>query len=214
MCKSYNIPLMARIKFLFSGDINDLKIKGYYLTWNRYSMSSSLKNKVFARDLYTCNYCNHQFPVTNLTIDHYIPYSIVKEHKEENLVTSCQECNSAKGHINPNDPEHKDDWDAFIKRKIKPKKLCDVKLSEFLFGLEKEFIKKEYTFEDLLTQVHKLYKNRPHHESNKITFRKPTNNIIKNEHKDFWLMTKQGSFSIDSIELYLGIKKQKLRLVA
>lgn len=212
MCKSYNITFFDRIKFLFSGNINDIKTKGYYLTWHRDQMPKSLKNKVFARDVYVCKYCNHLFPVAELTIDHYIPFSVVKEHKEENLVTSCQDCNSAKGHINPNDPEHKEDWDNFMKRKIEPRK-SSVVLTELLFELEKEFINKEYTFETLITQVHKLYKNKPH-DSKKITFRKPTNNIIKNEHKDFWLMTKQGSFSIDSIELYLGIKKQKLRLVA
>lgn len=213
MCKkNYNIPFILRVKFLFSGNISELKTKGYFLTWTRKTIPNSLKNRVFARDLYTCNYCKHQFPLTKLTIDHYIPYSVVKEHKEENLWTSCQDCNKEKGHINPIDPKHKKDWEKFNNRKITHRKTDVIEYHELLFGLEKEFIKKEYTFEQFLAQTLKLCKNMAQNPV-RISFKRPTNNIIKEHHKDFWSMNNNGVFSIISIESYLNMNQRKLRLV-
>ncbi|MGB5685921.1 MAG: HNH endonuclease [Candidatus Electrothrix sp.] len=44
----------------------------------------------------TCHYCQHKFPVKELTMDHIIPLSRGGRSTKGNLVPCCKECNTAK----------------------------------------------------------------------------------------------------------------------
>lgn len=60
------------------------------------AMSASLRFLVLRRDNFTCRYCGRKAPDVQLHIDHVVPWSVVKEHKIENLVVACQDCNLGK----------------------------------------------------------------------------------------------------------------------
>ena len=55
------------------------------------------KTNLYLRDLYTCQYCNIQFPRQTLTLDHVTPISLGGKTNWENIVAACQTCNSLKG---------------------------------------------------------------------------------------------------------------------
>lgn len=75
-----------------------------------YTLSLTRQN-LFHRDNHICQYCGVQMPVDLLTIDHVIPKSRMLEfelsHEEvngwENIVTSCQGCNSTKNNKTPSE---------------------------------------------------------------------------------------------------------------
>ncbi len=62
--------------------------------------SLSRKN-IMLRDRYTCQYCGHTFPASELTMDHVIPRSRGGTSAWENLVTCCIPCNNLKGNRTP-----------------------------------------------------------------------------------------------------------------
>ena len=70
-------------------------------TW-RDNIKKSLKEKIYARDEYICQYCGiwcYESYVLNdrsLTIDHLIPFAGGGNSNEENLITCCRECNLIK----------------------------------------------------------------------------------------------------------------------
>jgi 5-methylcytosine-specific restriction endonuclease McrA len=53
------------------------------------------KREIFRRDNYTCQYCGHQ--MGHLTIDHVEPRHRGGQHRWDNLVAACQQCNRQKG---------------------------------------------------------------------------------------------------------------------
>jgi 5-methylcytosine-specific restriction endonuclease McrA len=53
------------------------------------------RRSVFARDGYTCQYCNQ--PGYDLTVDHVVPKRLGGRSTWENLVCSCKRCNTRKG---------------------------------------------------------------------------------------------------------------------
>ncbi len=53
------------------------------------------RRAVFARDLWTCQYCGHERG--NLTVDHVIPRSKGGASSWDNIVTCCAPCNRRKG---------------------------------------------------------------------------------------------------------------------
>lgn len=55
------------------------------------------KANLYLRDLYTCQYCNHKFSKTDLTLDHVVPLSKGGKTNWENIVAACGPCNGAKG---------------------------------------------------------------------------------------------------------------------
>ena len=59
-------------------------------------ISKSLRFDVFQRDSHTCQYCGRKSPEATLVIDHLIPVSKGGTDDFENLVTSCEDCNSGK----------------------------------------------------------------------------------------------------------------------
>jgi 5-methylcytosine-specific restriction endonuclease McrA len=53
------------------------------------------KREVLRRDGYRCQYCGRR--TSQLTIDHVIPRHRGGEHRWDNLVTACPQCNRRKG---------------------------------------------------------------------------------------------------------------------
>lgn len=56
-----------------------------------------LRFKILGRDNFTCQYCGRSAPDIELQVDHKIPASKGGKTVEENLITSCKECNQGKG---------------------------------------------------------------------------------------------------------------------
>jgi hypothetical protein len=56
-----------------------------------------LRFKVLRRDGYTCQYCGRRAPEVELHIDHRVPWSKVRVHDIDSLVTACLDCNLGKG---------------------------------------------------------------------------------------------------------------------
>ncbi len=61
------------------------------------SVSLKIRFKVFQRDNFTCQYCGRKTPEVILEIEHVIPISKGGTDEEDNLTTSCFECNRGKG---------------------------------------------------------------------------------------------------------------------
>lgn len=53
------------------------------------------KKEILRRDEYRCQYCGRES--ANLTIDHVVPRHRGGEHRWENLVAACPQCNRRKG---------------------------------------------------------------------------------------------------------------------
>lgn len=71
-------------------------------------MRAEVKRQVWARDKYTCHYCNVKLMEHTATVDHVIPRShpnkaLLKGKKDNlsNLVTACKACNQFKGNRIP-----------------------------------------------------------------------------------------------------------------
>jgi hypothetical protein len=66
-------------------------------TDRRTALPAQLRFLVLRRDNYTCRYCGRKAPNVELHVDHVVPWSTVREHKIDNLVASCRDCNLGKG---------------------------------------------------------------------------------------------------------------------
>lgn len=64
------------------------------------SRALSRKN-ILLRDRNTCQFCGHQFPASELTLDHVMPRSRGGHSSWENLVACCYQCNNRKGDRTP-----------------------------------------------------------------------------------------------------------------
>jgi 5-methylcytosine-specific restriction endonuclease McrA len=64
------------------------------------SRALSRKN-ILLRDRNTCQFCGHQFPASELTLDHVLPRSRGGHSSWENLVACCYTCNNRKGDRTP-----------------------------------------------------------------------------------------------------------------
>lgn len=63
----------------------------------RSPISPTLRFEIFQRDNFTCQYCGRsKDQKTVLVIDHVVPYSDGGKDEYNNLITSCQDCNSGK----------------------------------------------------------------------------------------------------------------------
>lgn len=60
------------------------------------NIPASLRFLVLKRDAFTCRYCGRKAPDVELHVDHVVPWSKVNEHKIDNLVASCRDCNIGK----------------------------------------------------------------------------------------------------------------------
>lgn len=61
--------------------------------------SMSLRNRfnVFKRDEFKCKYCGRGVPDVILEVDHIVPVSKGGDNSQNNLITSCFDCNRGKG---------------------------------------------------------------------------------------------------------------------
>jgi 5-methylcytosine-specific restriction endonuclease McrA len=56
---------------------------------------------IYARDNYTCQYCDTQFSSEKLTFDHVVPAAQGGQRSWTNIVTACEPCNRKKGGRTP-----------------------------------------------------------------------------------------------------------------
>lgn len=63
----------------------------------RRSISKRTRFEIFKRENFTCAYCGKQPPATILHIDHIIAVANGGSNQDENLITSCVDCNLGKG---------------------------------------------------------------------------------------------------------------------
>ncbi len=68
------------------------------------------RQNIFKRDAYQCVYCGAK---NNLTLDHVVPRSKGGKTSWTNLVTACQECNSRKGDLTPEEVDLKLPYEPF-----------------------------------------------------------------------------------------------------
>lgn len=66
----------------------------------RKPISLRVRFNIFKRDSFTCQYCGKTPPSTVLEVDHLIPVSKGGENIDDNLITSCFDCNRGKSDIN------------------------------------------------------------------------------------------------------------------
>lgn len=62
----------------------------------RKSISKRTRFEIFKRDLFTCQYCGRTPPNVVLHIDHINPVANGGDSSQDNLITSCEECNQGK----------------------------------------------------------------------------------------------------------------------
>ena len=60
------------------------------------AVSKRLRYEVLRRDNHTCRYCGASAPEVPLRVDHVTPVALGGSDKPDNLVTSCEPCNSGK----------------------------------------------------------------------------------------------------------------------
>lgn len=63
----------------------------------RVGLSPKTRFDVFNRDLFTCQYCGSHPPSVVLQVDHIVAVAAGGNNGQDNLVTSCEGCNSGKG---------------------------------------------------------------------------------------------------------------------
>ncbi len=96
---------------------NKDKRRKYWLTWKKnhpkaykdyrrrmrlkYGNSKGLRKRfrILRRDNYTCQYCGRKAPEVVLQVDHVEAKSKGGKYVEENLITSCRDCNIGKSNI-------------------------------------------------------------------------------------------------------------------
>src|SRR3990167_4730458 len=61
------------------------------------ALSKTLRFEIFKRDAFTCQYCGRTPPGVVLEIDHFLALANGGCDEEENLLTSCFDCNRGKG---------------------------------------------------------------------------------------------------------------------
>lgn len=65
----------------------------------RKSISKKVRFEVFKRDGFMCQYCGSTPPAAVLEVDHIKPVSSGGKNTDENLLTSCFDCNRGKGAV-------------------------------------------------------------------------------------------------------------------
>ena len=63
----------------------------------RENIPYELRQAVFERDNYTCQYCGRSYDEADLEIEHIIPISKGGNNDIRNIATACRACNRAKG---------------------------------------------------------------------------------------------------------------------
>ncbi len=99
------------------------------------------RRNLFARDRNRCQYCNHLFPTSELTLDHVIPRSQGGKDSWENLVCACVPCNARKGGRTPAQANMK-----LVRTPIKPKRnpMISIRLGNEKYQSWKAFLDEAY----------------------------------------------------------------------
>ena len=63
---------------------------------SRGSIPKRLRQEIFRRDMYKCQFCQGEFSASELTIDHLVPLALGGLDEMINYVTCCRTCNSQK----------------------------------------------------------------------------------------------------------------------
>ena len=63
----------------------------------RKSLTKKLRFEIFKRDGFKCQYCGNTINESVLEVDHIVPVAEGGSNDEENLITSCFDCNRGKG---------------------------------------------------------------------------------------------------------------------
>lgn len=66
-------------------------------TAKRKSISKKTRFDIFKRDSFSCQYCGAHPPATVLHVDHINPVANGGTNRQDNLITSCSDCNLGKG---------------------------------------------------------------------------------------------------------------------
>jgi 5-methylcytosine-specific restriction endonuclease McrA len=85
---SFKLPSVIRL-------LRFVKIK------RRFDYVPFSRANIYARDEYTCQYCNETLSTAELTFDHVIPVTHGGSKDWENIVTCCISCNRKKGGRTP-----------------------------------------------------------------------------------------------------------------
>jgi 5-methylcytosine-specific restriction endonuclease McrA len=62
-----------------------------------YQTRALSRKNILLRDRYTCQFCDHVLPASELTLDHVVPRSRGGHTDWDNLVACCHSCNNLKG---------------------------------------------------------------------------------------------------------------------
>jgi hypothetical protein len=73
-----------------------LKPKNTIPPEDRRTAGYSQRFRILERDRFTCQYCGGKAPNIKLHIDHIFPFAHGGKTIDENLITSCEECNMGK----------------------------------------------------------------------------------------------------------------------
>lgn len=66
------------------------------------SVKQQVRAHVLKRDGWQCHYCRRPFSdESEVTLDHYVPWSLWRQSKPRNLVAACDPCNQRKGDALP-----------------------------------------------------------------------------------------------------------------
>lgn len=93
-----------------------------------------LREKVWKRDGYTCQYCGYNIydfsESKQLSVDHIVPYSYALSLGEDNLITSCMECNQKISNKIFNSLEEKKEYIRNLNNYCRGNKNFNCKLKE------------------------------------------------------------------------------------
>jgi 5-methylcytosine-specific restriction endonuclease McrA len=78
-----------------------IRLLRYVRIKKRFDYVPFSRANIYARDGYSCQYCGHSHPTTDLTFDHVVPVSQGGRKDWENIVTCCVSCNRRKGGRTP-----------------------------------------------------------------------------------------------------------------
>lgn len=99
------------------------------------------RRNLFARDHNQCQYCGHNYPTSELTLDHVTPRTQGGGDTWENLVCACVPCNARKGGRTPTQANMK-----LIRKPVKPRRnpLITLRLGSEKYRSWKAFLDEAY----------------------------------------------------------------------
>lgn len=119
----------------------------------RKSISKKIRFEIFKRDSFKCQYCGNSPPNIILELDHIIPVAKGGDNEQDNLVTSCFDCNRGKSDRSLDSvPESLQD--KMAREKELESQLCEIRkhkqalrdrVKSDLDLIEQEFIDAGYT---------------------------------------------------------------------